>query len=343
MIIYAKHMVEDIYGDTLYVSPKTGKTVRTRSAYVYGDTDSVFFTFNLEDPVTGAPIRGKEALEWTIEISQEAAELCSMFLPPPMLLAYEKTLMNFILLSKKRYVGILYEYNPNKGKLKFMGLPLKRRDSCDYLKDVYGGILTILMKEPDNVQKAIELLNTYLKDLVKGQVAMDKLALTKSLRSDYKNPKTIAHKVLADRIGEREPGNKPKPGERIKYAFIENKNEKLLGNRIETLEYIKEHKLAIDYHYYITNQLMNPLLQLFSLALEKVYLYKNKKQKDIVALQSHLDKVFEDCDQDLELYMKKREKYCSAEVKQLLFDPFLTEIYNTQNGIQTLFQFYKRS
>ena len=344
MIIYAKHMVEEIYGNSLYTSAKMGnRTVRTRSAYVYGDTDSVFFTFNLEDPDTGAPIRGKEALEWTIEISQEAAALCSMFLPPPMLLAYEKTLMNFILLSKKRYVGILYEYNPNKGKLKFMGLPLKRRDSCDYLKDVYGGILTILMKEPDNVQKAIELLNTYLKDLVKGQVAMDKLALTKSLRSDYKNPKTIAHKVLADRMGEREPGNKPKPGERIKYAFIENKNEKLLGNRIETLEYIREHKLAIDYHYYITNQLMNPLLQLFSLALEKVYLYKNKKQKDIVALQSHLDKVFEDCDQDLELYMKKREKYCSAEVKQLLFDPFLTEIYNTQNGIQTLFQFYKRT
>ena len=344
MIIYAKHMVEEIYGNSLYTSAKMGnRTVRTRSAYVYGDTDSVFFTFNLEDPDTGAPIRGKEALEWTIEISQEAAALCSMFLPPPMLLAYEKTLMNFILLSKKRYVGILYEYNPNKGKLKFMGLPLKRRDSCDYLKDVYGGILTILMKEPDNVQKAIELLNTYLKDLVKGQVAMDKLALTKSLRSDYKNPKTIAHKVLADRMGEREPGNKPKPGERIKYAFIENKNEKLLGNRIETLEYIREHKLAIDYHYYITNQLMNPLLQLFSLALEKVYLYKNKKQKDIVALQSHLDKVFADCDQDLELYMKKREKYCSAEVKQLLFDPFLTEIYNTQNGIQTLFQFYKRT
>ena len=340
MIIYAKHMVEEIYGNSLYTSAKLGnRTVRTRSAYVYGDTDSVFFTFNLEDPETGAPIRGKEALEWTIEISQEAAALCSMFLPPPMLLAYEKTLMNFILLSKKRYVGILYEYNPNKGKLKFMGLPLKRRDSCDYLKDVYGGILTILMKEPDNVQKAIELLNTYLKDLVKGQVAMDKLALTKSLRSDYKNPKTIAHKVLADRMGEREPGNRPKPGDRIKYAFIENKNEKLLGNRIETPEYIKEHKLAIDYHYYITNQLMNPLLQLFSLALDKVYQYKNKKH----TLQSHLDKMFEDCDQDLELYMKKREKYCSAEVKQLLFDPFLTEIYNTQNGIQTLFQFYKRT
>ena len=343
MIIYAKRMVEEVYGDSLYTS-KSGETVRTRSAYVYGDTDSVFFTFNLEEIDTGAPIRGKRALELTIEIAQEAAKLCSLFLPPPMALAYEKTLMNFILLSKKRYVGILYEFNPNKGKLKFMGLPLKRRDSCDYLKDVYGGILTILMKEPDNIEKAIEFLNTSLKSLVDGKVSMEKLALTKSLRSDYKNPAQIAHKVLAERIGERDPGNKPKPGDRIKYVFVENKDgKKLLGERIETPQYIIQNKLPLDYHYYITNQLMNPLQQLFSLAVEKIYLYKGKKQKDIGDLHKTLDKLFDDSHSDLEMFMKKREKYCSGEVKKLLFDPFLNEIYNAQNGIQTLFQFYKRA
>jgi len=307
------------------------------------NTDSVFFTFNLEDPQTGAPIRGKDALEITIEIAQEAANLCSLFLPPPMKLAYEKTLMSFILLSKKRYVGMLYEFNPNKGKLKFMGLPLKRRDSCDYLKDVYGGILTILMKEPDNVQKAIEFLNDSLQSLVDGGVSIDKLALTKSLRSNYKNPLQIAHKVLADRVGEREPGNKPKPGDRIKYAFIENKGQKLLGDRVETLDFIAKHELPLDYHYYITNQLMNPLLQLFSLALDKVYIYKNFKQKQIVELNKHLDKMYEDCDGLIEPYMKKREKYCSGEVKKLLFDPFLTKIYNAQNGIRTIMQFWGKA
>jgi len=304
------------------------------------NTDSVFFTFNLEDPETGAPIRGKDALEITIEIAQEAAELCSLFLPPPMKLAYEKTLMSFILLSKKRYVGMLYEFNPNKGKLKFMGLPLKRRDSCDYLKDVYGGILTILMKEPDNVQKAIEFLNDSLQSLVDGSVSIDKLALTKSLRSNYKNPMQIAHKVLAERVGEREPGNKPKPGDRIKYAFIENKGQKLLGDRVETLDFIAKNKIPLDYHYYITNQLMNPLLQLFSLGLDKVYKYKKMKQKQIIELHSILDQMYQDCDGLIEPYMKKREKYCSAEVKRLLFEPFLVKIYNNQHGIKTLKQFW---
>jgi hypothetical protein len=51
--------------------------------------------------------------------------------------------MLFILL--KAVCGMLNETNPDKGALKYMGLSLKRRD--DYLKDVYGGILNILIHE----------------------------------------------------------------------------------------------------------------------------------------------------------------------------------------------------
>ncbi|NBT49432.1 MAG: hypothetical protein EBT07_16760, partial [Actinobacteria bacterium] len=178
------------------------------------NTDSVFFTFNLENPETGEKIRGKPALEMTIEIAQDAAQLCTQWLKSPMELSYEKTLMPFVLLSKKRYVGMLYETDPKKGKLKYMGLSLKRRDSCDYLKDVYGEILNILMKKND-VMASIQFLDKCLNDLIAGKVSMDKLAITKALRSDYKNPQQIGHKVLADRIGKRDPGNKPKPGDRI--------------------------------------------------------------------------------------------------------------------------------
>ena len=344
MITYAKRMVEEIYNDLVYSTKVEGTKVRTRSSYVYGDTDSVFFTFNLEDVTTGAPIRGKEALRLTIEIAQEAAYLCSLFLPPPMELAYEKTLMSFILLSKKRYVGMLYEKDPNKGKLKFMGLPLKRRDSCDYVKDVYGGILTILMKEPENIQKAIEFLNTMLQRLVNGEVSMEKLAITKALRGYYKNPSQIAHRVLADRIGEREPGNKPKPGDRIKYVFILNNSDPdgLLGNRIETPEFITKKNLSLDYTYYITNQLMNPLQQLLSLAVEKIYEYKKKRAADFTEYRKQIEQLRVTSNDDLELFMKKREKYCSQQVKRVLFEPFLTDLYNKNNGIQTLLQFYKK-
>ena len=44
------------------------------------------------------------------------------------------------------------------------------------------------------------------------------LCISKMLNSHYKNPDQIAHKVLADRIGEREAGNKPQNGDRIPYV-----------------------------------------------------------------------------------------------------------------------------
>jgi DNA polymerase elongation subunit (family B) len=118
----------------------------------------------LENTETGEKIRGKPALEITIEIAQDAAQLCSQWLKAPMELSYEKTLMPFILLSKKRYVGMLYETDANKGKLKFMGLSIKRRDSCDYLKDVYGGILNMLMdtNQDNNIKNAIDFLEKSL-------------------------------------------------------------------------------------------------------------------------------------------------------------------------------------
>ena len=311
------------------------------------NTDSVFFTFNLVDPTTNEPIRGKKALEITIEIAQDAAKLCTQWLKPPMELSYEKTLMPFILLSKKRYVGMLYETDPNKGKLKYMGLSLKRRDSCDYLKDTYGGILNILMGKTITdhtkpaIQNSIDFLNHSLNQLVQGHVPMDKLTITKALRSDYKNPNQIAHKVLADRIGKRDPGNKPKPGDRIKFVFVATGDKKALqGDKIETPEYIMSSKLPVDYTHYITNQLMKPLLQLFSLAVDQIWRNQGKMgaiktyQKELIQLEREYP--------DLETFMKKKEKLSSQKVKALLFDKVLTQIHNDKHGIQSITQFFTK-
>ena len=337
MIIYAKRMIEEVYGDRICPTKDYG-LVKCRAEYIYGDTDSVFFTFNLEDPETGEKIRGQKALEITIEVAQEAANLCTQFLKAPQCLEYEKTLMPFILLSKKRYVGMLYEEDPHKGDMKYMGLSLKRRDSCDYLKDTYGGILNILMKS-DNIQDAIEYLYKSLNNLIEGTVPMEKLAITKALRSDYKNPMQIGHWVLAERIGKRDPGNRPKPGDRMKFVFVVNNEKKaLMGDKIETPEHIVQNNLPIDYSHYITNQLMKPLQQLFGLALEHIWSYQKKTgaiktfKKDMVNLENTIT--------DMELFMKRKEKYCSAKVKTLLFDKFLTKIQHSRSGMQTITKFF---
>jgi len=341
MIMYAKRIIEEVYGNNSIHLMQSGRKVRTNACCIYGDTDSDFFTFNLEDPETGEKIRGKPALEITIELAQEVADLCTSYLKPPMALSYEKTMMPFILLSKKRYVGMLYETDPNKGKLKFMGLALKRRDSCDYLKDVYGGILKILMdtKNENGIKSATDYLEASLVDLVKGKIPMDKLTITKQLRGYYKNPNQIAHKVLANRIGKRDAGNKPKPGDRMKFVHIMNEAKGVLqGDKIETPEYIIENKLPLDYDFYVTNQLMKPIQQLFGLALEQIWELQNKRsaikayQKDIAKLEEEYPEV--------EVFMKQKEKYCAAKVKVLLFDKILTQINQQKNKMQAITSFF---
>jgi DNA polymerase elongation subunit (family B) len=335
LLTYAKRIIEECYGDAICNTHHYGK-VKTKAEYVYGDTDSVFFTFNLQTP-EGKPIRGKEALEITIELAQEAGHLASGFLKGPHDLEYEKTFMPFCLLSKKRYVGMLYETDPNKCKRKEMGIVLKRRDNAPIVKDVYGGIIDILMKE-QNIQKAIDFLKSSLQNLVDEKVPMDKLIITKSLRSGYKNPNSIAHKVLADRITKRDPGNKPSSGDRIPFVYINSSNKKALqGEKIETPTYILENGLKIDYSFYITNQIMKPLQQLFALVLEKIWDLQNKRSK-ISKFKKEIETLRKTTEP--EKFEDKLDQMKNKEVKALLFDEYLRVTNNEKEGNQSLTKFF---
>ena len=300
------------------------------------NTDSVFFTFNLQTP-EGKPIRGKEALEITIELAQEAGHLASSFLKGPHDLEYEKTFMPFCLLSKKRYVGMLYETDPNKGKRKEMGIVLKRRDNAPIVKDIYGGIIDILMKEK-NIKNAIDFLKSCLQNIVEEKYPIDKLIITKSLRTGYKNPQSIAHKVLADRITARDPGNKPSSGDRIPFVYINTSNKKALqGEKIETPTYILENNLKIDYSFYITNQIMKPVQQVFALVLEKIWEMQNKKSK-IMKFKKEVETLRKTIDP--EKFEDKLEQLKNKEVKALLFDEYLRETNNEKEGVQSLTKFF---
>jgi DNA polymerase elongation subunit (family B) len=338
LLTYAKRVVEECYEDT-DIDSKYG-LVNTKAEYVYGDTDSVFFKFNLLNKETGEPILGHQALELSIEIAQSACHTVSKFLKQPHDFEYEKTFMPFCLLSKKRYVGIKYETDPNKGKRNEMGIVLKRRDNAPIVKDVYGGVIDILMKEC-NVQKAIEYVYKCLQDLVDGQVAIDKLIITKSLRSFYKNPQQIAHKVLADRIAAREPGNKPTSGDRIPFAYIVQSNKKALqGEKIETPTYIKEKGLPLDYSFYITNQIMKPLLQLFGLVLEDIWRMQNKSSK-ISKFRREIAELRRE-QEDNKKFEDKLAKMRDKEVKTLIFDKYLRETNNIKEGNQSVAKFFTK-
>lgn len=249
---------------------------------VYGDTDSVFVKYECIDG-DGNRLLGREARAETIKLAIESEKGIKKRLKAPQDLEYEKTFDPFILFTKKRYVGDKYEHDLDKCKQTSMGIVLKRRDNAPIVKVIFGGIIDIIMKE-HRIESSLKFLHDSLEKLMRGDYGLDALIITKTLSSYYKDPDKIAHKVLANRIAERDPGNKPQVNDRIPFVYInvDDKNNKnmLQGDKIETPQFVKEQGLEPDYLHYITNQIQKPVCQIFGLCLEQLPDYKDNTDFD---------------------------------------------------------------
>jgi DNA polymerase elongation subunit (family B) len=305
-LMYAKAVIEEVYGG--------GKDPRCDVECVYGDTDSIFLRFRPRDPVTGERLTGKDALRVAKELTVESGKLVSSCLKPPHDFEFDKIFRSFILLSKKRYVGDMSEdgIEDEDFHRKSMGIVMKRRDNAPIVKYVYGNVVDKILNAKDvatSIRESTEFVHTASKQLLEGKFPLSKLTITKSLRANYADPLRIAHKVLADRIGERDPGNKPSTSDRIPFVYISNGAgpvPKLQGDRIELPSYIREHELTPDYAFYITNQIAKPVSQVFGLAVEDI---PGVTASGLLKTRRGLKPV------------KEREKYASS----LLFDKVLLE------------------
>ena len=263
-IMFAKGVIERFYG------PGAGRP-DCDAKIVYGDTDSLFVDFAVKRD--GKLLEGREAIVETIRLTTEAGQLVSTCLKPPHDFEYDKVFSPFIIFSKKRYVGNKYEESPDDFYQNSMGIATKRRDYAGIVKVIYGGAIRILLSDR-NPAAAAAFVKEKLLDLADGKVSTTQLTLTKSLRAEYKALVPPAHKMLAERIKLRDPGNAPASGDRISFMYIMppagQQASKLQGDRIETPTWIKDKRLEIDYKYYMEHQLMNPLSQLFALILEEL-------------------------------------------------------------------------
>ncbi len=195
------------------------------STLTYGDTDSVFISFKDYLINKYGEMDDMELLKRTIEVGQEAGSYVTSKLKHPQDLEYEKTFYPFVIFSKKRYFGNKYEFSTKKYKQTSMGIVLKRRDNAPIVKDIYGGVIDIILNKK-NIKAAINYYKTRITNLLDGIVNIDDLVISKSIKAteSYSNPTQIAHKVLADRIGERDPGNKPESNDRVPYCYIDKKS-----------------------------------------------------------------------------------------------------------------------
>jgi DNA polymerase elongation subunit (family B) len=301
---------------------------------IYGDTDSVFVDFKVKEKYG---LEGLEALQKSIDISMEASAAFKLELKAPHDLEYEKTFWPFVILSKKKYIGNLYEHDVNKFKQKGMGIVLKRRDNANILKRVYGGIIDIILQHKE-LSVALEFLKTSLDELVAGNYPLEELVITKTLRGTYADPTRIAHKVLADRMFLRDPGSAPQVNDRIPYVYVEHdRNDKSLlqGDKIEDPAYIREKSIRPDYTFYISNQLQNPISQLLSLSLESLPGYRKGNQFYI-----NIARKFEREGMSEKKIQKRVAHLREVDTRNLLFTPTLTNLELKRKGMRKITEFF---
>ena len=102
------------------------------------------------------------------------------------------------------------------------------------------------------------------------------------------------------------------PGLGPKIRFIQ-------GDKIETPTFIRENRLKIDYSFYITNQIMKPIQQLFSLVLKDLWTIQGKPSK-VVQFQQDIQDLSRKADPTK--LADKIEALKNKEVKALLFDDY---------------------
>ena len=140
---------------------------------VYGDTDSVMVDFRVGD------------VAQAMDLGREAAEHVSATFAKPIKLEFEKVYNPYLLISKKRYAGLLWTVPEKWDKMDTKGIETVRRDNCALVRRVVGTCLDKLLIDRD-VPGAAAYVKATISDLLMNRLDLSLLVITKALsKAEY--------------------------------------------------------------------------------------------------------------------------------------------------------------
>ena len=252
----------------------------------YGDTDSVMVEFDVEGR------KGQDAIDYSWQLGEQAAEQCTKLFKAPNDLELEKVYCPYFLYSKKRYAAKMYEKKGDKvvfKKIDVKGLQVVRRDSCPFVRDTLKTLLGQILESSDPLP-VIEKARAAAKDLIQGRVPVEKLLMSKQLASDYKVP--MPHVAVRDKIRARAPGSEPQQGDRVSFVIVAGPGR--MFEKAEDPAWVREKNLSIDYQYYFTNQFKKPVQDLLeplvsaNIIFDKKFMTKTESSNEVAARKAFL-------------------------------------------------------
>ncbi|KAI8823803.1 DNA polymerase family B-domain-containing protein [Chytriomyces cf. hyalinus JEL632] len=257
---------------------RTGVVVKV----VGGDTDSVFCHFPESSVVE------------TLSLCYKAAEVLTaeVFNRSPIEMEYEKVYCPMVIQKKKNYIGVKYETDDQRWKIDYKGIAIKRRNYCTFVKDTFWAVIypvlglelipgtskyrKITHDQHQFADLAVQILERQLQRLMNGEVALDDLVMSASLKSGYKGKEcgdgcsgktcvvcdgtgvivNLPHVQLARRMKQRDAGSAPVSGQRFGFVVVDDPDRGTeLSAKSECPVYAKQHNLDPDLLYYLNQQL----------------------------------------------------------------------------------------
>ena len=221
----------------------------------YGDTDSVMVEFDVQGR------KGQDAIDYSWQLGEQAAEQCTKLFKAPNDLELEKVYCPYFLYSKKRYAAKMFEKGRDGTvvfkKIDVKGLQVVRRDSCPFVRETLKELLNMVLESSDPTP-VIAFAREEARKLMAGEVPMEKLLMSKQLASAYKVVQP--HVMVRDKMKTRVPGSEPQQGDRV--AFVIVKGDGKMCEKAEDPTWARDHKVPLDYQYYFTNQFKKPVQDL---------------------------------------------------------------------------------
>ena len=253
----------------------------------YGDTDSVMVEFDVQGR------KGQEAIDYSWEQGEQAAEQCTKLFKAPNDLELEKVYCPYFLYSKKRYAAKMYEKNKVGAiafkKIDVKGLQVVRRDSCPFVRETLKRLLEMVLESSDP-NPVITAAREAAKTLIQGNVPIEKLLMSKQLAAEYKVP--MPHVTVRDKIRGRAPGSEPQQGDRV--AFVIVKGDGKMYEKAEDPAWVREKNVPLDFQYYFTNQFKKPVQDLLEplvsadLIFDKKFMAKTESTSEVAARKAFL-------------------------------------------------------
>ena len=240
----------------------------------YGDTDSVMVEFDVQGRT------GEDAIKYSWELGEKAAEMCNGLFKKPKNLELEKVYCPYYLYSKKRYAAKLWtmgkDGNMQMDYTDVKGLQVVRRDNTLHAREVCKELIDVLMNSNDP-ETAKEVARSRAQELLEGKVPMEKLVLSQTLADSYKSD-NLSHVMVRNKMREREPGSEPQSGDRVPYILVKTEDPKAKAyEKAEDPKWAVANNIKPDYEYYLTNKFMNPICDLLEPIVEnpKAEIFEN--------------------------------------------------------------------